>query len=337
MPDWFFIPFNNLNNGCFHGDELYLENQTCSLFFNLKIYVMRKVLGLKGICLCFILFMLAINTHAQKKTRPYMWVDRDTSLERAKEFKKVYKLIPQGLINKQDNFIYYPGIFKMFKYFEDKYGKDYFYLRVYIALCPTQAEDAKAPENCENNISLIFAPVYNTGKDIAEAYYSMKPGQDFNFENDSIGKASMEKWTQLYIEKVIPHISTRLPNIPENCIDGEGTLSDTRSIRYLKTNIKEIANEVDRDHFIGRKLTKIKGMKACFAAYTKRGNGNEFNCYPFRLHIEFEFTNDDGDIIYLDDDKNDQFPEGIHPHADDIPPCSPSGVNNGQLCPANCP
>ena len=62
--------------------------------------------------------------------------------------------------------------------------------------------------------------------------------------------------------------------------------------------------------------TIFQGLKL-FAAYTDEGNQERFGKYPNRLHIEFEFTNKTGDIIYLDDDMKDQFPTGKHPFPDD--------------------
>lgn len=286
----------------------------------------------------FFAFAISISVQAQKKTKPYMWVDRNTSEERQKAFKKVYKMIPSNLGIKQDAFIWYPGIFQILKSLQTKHGDNYKFLRVYLALTPAEASDPEVPKGWGNKIMLIFAPAGGIGasgepEDLGD-YYCMRPNVTFDKHIDEIPESSKKIWTGLYIDKILPHISTRLDDIEENKIGD--VISDTRSIRYLKTNWQELINELSREHFIKRKPAKITGMKACFAAYTNAGTG-EFGCYPLRLHIEFEFTNDKGDIIYLEDDKDDQFSHNDHPFEDDLPPCSLGAANNGHLCPANCP
>lgn len=268
----------------------------------------------------FFAFAISISVQAQKKTKPYMFVKKEIGDARKTEFiEKKYALLKEK-INVSD--IFYPCFFNMIYDMQKKHKSNFVYLRVYYAVYP--ATDPYFP----NTLTLIFAPVDANNNDIG-SYYNMKPG---TMERPNVITASQkDNWVNLFITAQESLLGT-IDNIRDNEING--VLSETRSIRYYGKNIKELQGELDRDHFYeGGGSAKIEGMKAYFAAY--KVDGNQDGNYRKRMHIEFEFTDKDGNPIYLDFDHADQFPDGNHGYED--PDKTDKGINNGQLCPANCP
>ncbi|HRI20949.1 MAG TPA: hypothetical protein PLA68_08335 [Panacibacter sp.] len=292
---------------------------------------MKKVLVLKVIFLGIVFFMWAENLKAQ--TKPYMWVDRQKSIERRNSYRLKHDLMSQYSGVDQTDSIYYPDFFEMIKDFKSKLGARYQYLRVYIAVYPQGGPNV--PLGWERKLTLIFAPVDADCKDIPGYYYTIPPDRPFG-EVVKLDDAMMKRWINLYITQLMGSITSTIDDIPDNHIGSQ--ISDTRSITYPASNITEIANEKDRDtHTRNGKPERITGIKVFFAAYTGKGNEAHSNKYPKRLHLDFEFTNAAGEIIYLDDDSEDQF--ATIPHIGTLLPfCGGTkGINNGQLCPANCP
>jgi hypothetical protein len=284
--------------------------------------------------------MFTITGQAQK-TKPWMYVDKITSGIREKEFDIKYDAIrtKTGVI--PEHYIYYPAFFDMIDYFQRKYKTQYSYLRVYFAVYPLRTTDPTVPASLQNKITLIFAPVDCYNRDLGN-YFNMKPGEKkFSPVDAEIKKRQKELWTSLFIQTVLPALRETIKN-PDSNDSEEGEVSDTKSIRYAADNVNEIYNERFRSaHKHMNKHDTITGMKAFFASYTDDGDTLRKKRYKNRLHIQFEFTNEKGDIIYLEDDSEDQFIHG-HPHPypdyDELLDNKEfHGANNGQLCPANCP
>ncbi len=295
---------------------------------------------LKGICLG-IFVSLVVNSKGQDTThrhpKPYMWIDKYRSIQREASYNLKHYLMSQYSGIDQTDSIYYPDFFEMIKYFISKYKNQFVYLRVYIAAYPPN--DPMVPKNWGKKLTLIFAPADKDCKDIPDAYYTIQPNGNFDAINGKINTTKMKIWTRRYINKLMPSILGTIDSDDEDNLIGEEILSDTRSITYPASNIKELLGELTRDsHRRAGEPVAIAGVKAFFAAYTNQGNEDEKNIYRNRLHIEFEFTDKDGNIIYLDDDVEDQFKDGkIHPQPIITDCFGKKGINNGQLCPANCP
>lgn len=294
---------------------------------------------LKGICVAVVILLMAADGNAQK-TRPWMWVNREEGRKREAAFDKKYDRIVRDAHITPGKMVWYPGFFDMLDFFEKSYNKNYAFLRVYIALYPPEADDARVPAGWEKKLTLIFAPADINKRDLG-VYFNMVPGRGFDAGKNKITKDQKKFWTTLYTQVVMPALLSTIDPFDLDNYTQDDVFSDTRSLRFSRTNLKEIANERARHvHMRDGKQDDISGIKAFFAAYTDEGNQERFGKYPNRLHIEFEFTNSAGDIIYLDDDTADQFPTGRHPFPDDDEDEKKArilSVNNGQLCPANCP
>ena len=147
-------------------------------------------------------------------------------------------------------------------------------------------------------------------------------------------------WVKYYINvKMDELVKTIDPtNTIENYYDGK--LSDTRSILYCVSNIKEYLNEREYQKEKGVILT---GIKIDFASYTNKGhvacNENKTK-YKNRLIIQFEYVkkNKKGeDEIFDIDDQH----EGRQPQCNTLNLLKGKEkiltADNGLLCPANCP
>ncbi|HNP21777.1 MAG TPA: hypothetical protein PKM63_22315 [Panacibacter sp.] len=300
---------------------------------------MKKSQILKGICIAVLILLITAGGNAQK-TKPWMWVKREEGMKREAAFDKKYDRIVNNAHITPEKMIWYPGFFDMLDFFEKSYNKNYAFLRVYIALYPKETDDANVPAGWGKKLTLIFAPADINKRDLG-VYFNMVPGEGFVAGKNQITKDQKKFWTTLYTQTVMPSLLSTIDQFDLDNYTQDGVFSDTRSLRFSRTNLKEIANERTRHvHRRNGNPDDISGVKAFFAAYTDEGNQERFGKYPNRLHIEFEFTNKTGDIIYLDDDMKDQFPTGKHPFPDDDEDEKKArilSVNNGQLCPANCP
>lgn len=288
----------------------------------------RKFSVLKRLSLSVLALFLLANCMAQ--VLPGMWVDKLTSVERKSSYNLKHYLMSNYTSIEQTDSIFYPDFFNMITYFINTY-RDYQGVRVYIAQYPTRQLDRKVPIGWENKLTLIFAPTKATGKDRGN-YFVITPDKNFDAAKNEITPDQKKNWTRLYVKNILPSILETLDKTDEENYVNDN-LSDTRSILFTKVNIDELMSELEAanqlHHRIGLKQQNITGVKAYFASYTS--NGDKYGEHQNRLHIQFEFTNDKGEIIYLDDDDTSRTPKPITPAG------SSSGLDNGQLCPANCP
>ncbi len=265
------------------------------------------------------LIMLSLNTSAQLFTRPLpkSWTAKADGIERKTWFHlpglkpstKSKDRIFQDKIHTTD----YPHLFYSIAGVNDLIAKldkiavSFNSINVYITLPTKPVTCATAlPPISNDQIILVFAPADRVGETVKDVgnYFIIGP-DDKCYE---IEKSCMQEWSSNYFKKVIDGadglISTIL-NIKENKY--KGVLTDTRSIAYPYSNIKEfLVNEKD---YQGRKFNKVSGIQVDFAQFTDRGDPQSDKVeYQYRLILQFEFTRKNeqskDEVFYIDDQKN---------------------------------
>lgn len=201
-----------------------------------------------------------------------------------------------------------------------------------------------------NTVVLLFAsdPGLNPDK-----YYLINNGNDQPYE---IEKDKAEAWINSYKTKNIRYLRgtirrRHLDNYPDG-IKVRSGLSDTQSILYDKQKMKQAFID-ERDYQIKYHSVTLEAFRVVFSAYTPEGRiptKDDTSINRRRLFIQFDYMEKKADgsfsTFYLDDQDDydcrycksnpDNCKNGISKLSIQQKEMEKS-VDNGQLCPTNCP
>lgn len=184
-------------------------------------------------------------------------------------------------------------------------------LRIYLAAYPEN--ESNAPTGWGNQITVIFAPtngIDGTSADIGD-YYIMNERE----AAQEIDATTMKSWVDHYQGNQLKNVLNKLHHFPKG---------DTQSVFYAMDDIQELVSEIE--------CQTVSGVRMFLSAYTDKDNvKTEF--YN-RLIIQFVLTMQKKGVeipIYIEEDTD-------WPNRTDNPRSKhPDFLDNGQLCPPNCP
>jgi hypothetical protein len=295
--------------------------------------------------LCTIFLIGCDNSNISAKTdstktktgrkKPNMWVDKGVSNKLEGNFNLQHFQLSEVLKDNETDSIFYPiDSFKvMLDTFRNRAG--YKYLHVYIVSYDSGRDVSR---DCWGKLALIFHPAISTADD-GPPYYSF----------DSTGKfykvptGRYSKWDNLYSTVKMP---TLIKNLDFNDISANySTLhkfSDTRRISYLREDIDSLIMSELKYQYDTNKVT-VTGLRAMFASYSPSGNPHFPKHFVNRIFVIYELTTMDSNqkdsVFYIDDQlgflnrRDPDEPVSL----EDKNISSGRGVDNGHLCPPNCP
>ncbi len=182
----------------------------------------------------------------------------------------------------------------------------------------------------DNQLILLFSPA-DKDRDYGQTYVIDNSGQRF-----IVSKTDKQNWITQYEKTVLPNL-TRTIDSKEKDNDYDGKPSDTRSIYYEKKRINQAFVEEIREAKID-----FKGFKITLAAYDKNGKRRtnyDTHQYRYRMCLQFDYVRNDETTFYFEDlpDFCCRLNKWLKdPDNREISAKNPV-VDNGHLCPANCP
>jgi hypothetical protein len=275
--------------------------------------------------------------NANNYPKPYMWsVNNPQWVENFVEIKepeldKYYAGVEQPSLFVLGNFLC------MISYFNKQYVTDFQCLHVYIAAY-SKENDPKVPQGYGKKLMLIFAPA--KGKTDIGDYYAIPPNTPFDETNAANFKINdvQKEWRENYTNDLVNSLSKTIGNFPDDQIQ-VGKFSDTRCITYCRQDVLDLVAEQTYTHknFLGGTIDLSNSMLARFAAFGMNGNPRRSKSSKKRLFVQFDFLDNAGHIVYLEDTQGFW---GRAARKQTCADCLPVHANdNGQLCPpsTNCP
>lgn len=252
--------------------------------------------------------------------KPNMWVNMLTGVKRESNFFEKHHLTLSKYLGKAETISLYYPIADFKKMIENFEATNYESLRVTIC-------------NKSNLLFLVYSPL---SKQSGITYY------DPITPNKPLSSTTVNAWVKDYLKK--PFIGKSKMNIltsmleknDEKNYDENDNFYNTKMIHFSRQDIDELISEVTyQDTACGNKVT---GIKATFSAFGR--DGKEYGpCkgqYKGRIFVQFDFTKLVGgkdEVFYIDTTSrfNERRPS-------DRAEIDCNGIlDNGQLCPANCP
>jgi len=291
--------------------------------------------------------------HEQKV--PYMW-DRknDAVFENFKNIKKpeLYKAFNM----EQPDLFYLENFGGMMDYFEKFYGDQYDCLHIYICAFTEEGSD-HVPKDSAHKLTLVFAPAQLIDSKHTQdlGYYFFPPNTPFDpvhIEPFRLDGTVFQAWHDHFARFFLPRLRPTI--LPSDDNREDTTTRDTRAITYCRLDIHELLDEQGYTHFTSDGKQPINITKNMIARFATFGNIRDERAsrlchsqnrrrYPKRLFVEFDFTDDQKQIVLLEDtfgfcgrgagrEQCKACTRAIHL-------AKPFGTDNGQLCPpsVNCP
>jgi len=282
------------------------------------------------------LIFILTDISAQKRPLPDMYVPKKDGIKRQANFILKSFFIEQGLRIDQIDSIFFPvkSFIDMIRYFENSI--DYKYLNVVFATF-SKKSNPKVPKDWENQMTILFQPLEGTSSN----YYLIPDNGVFDPVDSKLPNEISKKWIDNYkIYTMASFINTINKKDPENHKNNQASepFSDTRSIMYCKEDIQQLIDEINYQDSIhdpnntGKKY--VTGLMAYFSSYDR--HGNDSHKFKKRLIIQFEFTTNDKEVFYIEDDANFANTRSPKKHVCPEPfEKAPDllSYDNGQICP----
>lgn len=258
--------------------------------------------------------------------KPFMWAPKNEGEEQKKHF-NILKLKPMSIKAGQQNSLLNSKVFLgnfwgMIKYFDLKYTTDFAFLHVYFGI------------NHNKEIVFIFAPAKSEERSSEILYHYLS--QDFdpkNPKNSELSKDDMLLWTAKFVKAMA--LDTIDITDPDNQFpdpnDPNKEASDTRYAIYYADDIGELM--AVKDYYVSQGHNINNSLNGYLGSYLQNGapRGEFKGRYKNRIVCQFEL---------LDGNNNDFFLDSISEFMG-IKTIGASNyrqvVDNGQLCPTNCP
>lgn len=208
------------------------------------------------------------------------------------------------------------------------------YVRVFIASYSQSGADV--PLGWENQLCLLFCPEDKAEKSLG---YFMISDHDFKFQ--LINDQTAAEWIKNYTDGEKMKILTgNIPHTNDNLFNG--TVSDTRSIKYTQDDFDQLLIEIryQRDTL----NIPVSGIQAFFAAYNSAGD-YVTGKFKNRLLVQFEFMKKIAgadQVFYIEETPR---PSSFKRTKKNLKPQSllnnlsidrMFSEDNGQLCPTFC-
>jgi hypothetical protein len=266
-----------------------------------------------------------------KRAKPNMWVAKNDGIGYEKNFDlKQHKQLSDQMQGVETSSLYYP--IKSFRQIMNMViNTPYKFMQVYIVAYDSGAD---VPLQLQGKLTILFHPALDSAEEGAP-YFAIKPdGSIYEEKNADRYKAEYEKYK-------LPVLKLNLDASQGYNTSSSGVVSDTKKITYDSSDIADLMREID--YQVKTNGITTNGIEAIFSSYPSTGHPKS-NRFVNRIFVLYEFTRSVGGknpVYYIDDQKDFCY------RKDPVKPdngimLTPTSVNlysvdNGQLCPPNCP
>jgi hypothetical protein len=270
---------------------------------------------------------------------PRMWVDYKQGIGYEANFVNLQNVQlssylrnhHQGTQDTKSVFFPIASFRKMLEYFESL--GNYSWLHVYIASYGGSGT-GPVPAGYENKLTLLFAPSPDNQYD--QTFYSITPSGNFDPKSDSC-VIKNSSWIDNYSIKMNTALINNLVDTPDN-YDRSGHFSDTRRIEYDRNDICQLFTEFNYQK--QNNNIDVTGIEALFSSFPNTGRPKDL-LFKNRIFVLFEFTqniNGKNIVFYIDEQTGfDKRKKPIQTYPITAMKVYMTSVDNGHLCPPNCP
>jgi hypothetical protein len=174
----------------------------------------------------------------------------------------------------------------------------------------------------DDQIIILFSGV--SAGSPPDKYYFLNNNDDKVYIVD---KNCGDNWCDGYEKTILPALNITIDSSNPDDSDGGDKFSDTKSIVYETTDIKD-AFKYEEEYQLCKHKIAIIEYKMSFSAFTDKGNNK--GKYKKRLHVQFEY-------VYIKAGKKEILQQETQGDYSQRKPLTKfDGLDNGQLCPVNC-
>jgi hypothetical protein len=260
-----------------------------------------------------------------------MWVAKNDGIGYENNFgSKQFKQLSARMQGVETSSFYYP--IKSFRQIMNLViNTPYKFLQVYIVACDSGSD---VDPQLRGKLTLLFHPALDSAEE-RSPYFTIAADGSISEETKA------DRYKAAYEKNKLSVLNPNLDPTQAYNMSSSGVVSDTKKITYDSSDIADLMREVD--YQVKTNGITTSGIEAIFSSYPSTGHPTSHR-FANRIFVLYEFTRSVGGknpIYYIDDQKDFCYRKDPVKPDNGIKLTSASvdlySVDNGQLCPPNCP